>query len=203
MRRLLLWTGTDGWRAEASTADLYGDHVAASGTQLGVDPLPYRLDYRLETTARWLTRRLQVDATGTGWRRSLDLRSDGAGRWTIEASYDGDVDLPPPGGDPAAVAGALDCDLGASPLTNLMPVRRHDLHRSPDEVDFLMAWVSVPDLAVSLSPQRYETVRAAAAGAEAVVRYVGEHRDFTAELVLDADGLVVDYPGLATRVAPA
>jgi uncharacterized protein len=201
MRRLVLWSGTDGWRAEASTAELIDDHVTASGTQLGADPVPYRLDYQLETTARWLTRRLQVEATGTGWRRSLDLRSDGAGRWTIEASYDGDVDLPPPGGDPAAVAGALDSDLGASPLTNLMPVRRHDLHRSPGELDFLMAWVSVPDLAVTPSRQRYETVRAAADGAGAVVRYVGEHRAFTAELVLDADGLVVDYPGLATRVA--
>lgn len=45
-----------------------------------------------------------------------------------------------------AVRGALDCDLGRSPLTNLMPARRHHLHEHPGAAQFLMAWVSVPDL---------------------------------------------------------
>jgi hypothetical protein len=37
-----------------------------------------------------------------------------------------------------------------------------------------------------------------------VVRYVdrGRFEGFTAELPFDADGLVLDYPGLARRVRP-
>jgi Uncharacterized protein conserved in bacteria len=91
--------------------------------------------------------------------------------------------------------GALDCDLAFSPLTNLMPVRRSALHVEQGAHDFAMAWVSVPDLAVHRSPQRYEHVR------PGVVRFVSLDSDFTAELELDSDGLVVRYPRLSERVA--
>ena len=94
--------------------------------------------------------------------------------------------------------GARDCDLARSPLTNLMPVRRHRLHEKPGEVDFLMAWVSVPDLGLHPSEQRYEHVRRD--NNHAVVRYVGRHREYVGELLLDRDGVVELYPGLATRV---
>ena len=67
------------------------------------------------------------------------------------------------------------------------------------EVDFLMAWVSVPDLGMRPSEQRYEHVRRD--GDEAVVRYVGRHRDFVDDLVFDRDGVVDLYPDLARRVA--
>lgn len=192
---MVLWKGTDEWRAEVAQLELGDDRLTATGTQLGIDPLPYRVDYELETGAQWLTRRLQVTATGDGWVRRLDLRSDGAGHWESTSSVEGDVDLPSPGGDLAAVEGALDCDLAYSPLTNLMPVRRHQLDRNPGTVDFLMAWVSLPDLAVHLSPQRYQHLDTS------LVRYLSTDSDFQADLELDSEGLVINYPGLAQRVS--
>ena len=62
----------------------------------------------------------------------------------------------------------------------------------------MMAWVSVPDLGVHPSPQRYEHVSADEWGS--VVRYVGAHRSFEGLLELDRDGLVLMYPELARRV---
>ena len=44
---------------------------------------------------------------------------------------------------------ALDCDLAYCPLTNLMPVLRHRLHREPGRHDLVMAWVRLPELTVS------------------------------------------------------
>lgn len=173
--------------------------MRASGTQLGVEPVPYRLDYELEVGSGWITHSLLVRARGADWVRELRLRHDGEGSWTAEHTAEGDVGLPPPGGDVAAVAGALDCDLGLCPLTNVMPVRRHELHLRPGEVDFLMAWVSAPDLGLHPSRQRYEHV--GRRGDRVVVRYVGEHRGFVGELELDDDGLVLVYPELARRVA--
>ena len=58
------------------------------------------------------------------------------------------------------VQGALDCDLGLSPLTNFMPIRRRRLLDGGEAHEFLMAWVSVPDLGVHRSEQRYEPVDA-------------------------------------------
>jgi uncharacterized protein len=82
-----------------------------------------------------------------------------------------------------------------------MPVLRHGLHRQPGRVDFVMAWISVPDLGEHTLHQRYEHVRANSHGA--TVRYVSvedARETFTADLEFDRDGLVRHYPGLARRV---
>jgi hypothetical protein len=64
-----------------------------------------------------------------------------------------------------------------------------------------MAWVDVPSLAVSASRQLYASAdESLRLGHE--VDYSSEDRTFTARLSVDADGLVVDYPGLARRVGP-
>ena len=180
--RALVWSGVEEWLAEHAQVDVLHDGVLATGVQLGVEPEPYRLDYLLDVPHEWITRRLEIAASGAGWRRSLTLEHDGAGRWTVDGERLTDVD------------GALDCDLAFSPLTNLMPVRRSALHEHAGSEDFVMAWVSVPDLRVHASPQRYEHVR------PGVVRYVALDGDFTAELELDPDGFVVRYPRLAERV---
>ena len=155
--------------------------VSARGTQLGRG---YRLDYALDAPEDFVTRSLEVTAVGEGWSRRLLLEHDGNGAWRSNSE-----EAPP-------VAGALDCDLGFSPLTNLMPIRRHDLHRQAAAVEIVAAWVSVPELALHASRQRYEHVRAS------VVRYtdLGTHAGFTSELLVDEHGFVVVYPDLAERV---
>ena len=201
MERLLIWQGLEEWRAEAARVELDDGGVRATGTQIGADPLPYRLDYELDAAEGFVTRSLRVDAVGERWTRSLSLERDPGGEWTAEVGGDGAPELPAPGGDTAGLGEALDCDLGQSPLTNLMPVRRHALHHNPDQRDFVMAWVSVPDLSVRASHQRYEHLRRDGDGA--VVRYSSVedgHVTFTADLELDADGLVRVYPQLGRRV---
>jgi uncharacterized protein len=202
MRRLLLWRGLDAWRAEAACIELTERGVRATGTQLGVDPIPYRLDYELDASDGFVTRSLEAEATGGGWTHTLRLERD-ADIWRCEPSEEGDAPLPPPGGEVGGLGDALDCDLGFSPLTNVMPVRRHGLHERPGSAELVMAWVSVPDLGLHASRQRYEHVRGDDEGA--IVRFVdlGLFEGFTSELDLDADGLVRVYPGLARRVEGA
>lgn len=202
---LVLWSGLDEWRAEVAEIALSADGVRARGTQLGGEPLPgrpYRLDYRVEAAAGFVTRRLDVTVTGEGWTRALALTRAADGAWAC-ARADGDAALAGTAAEETRpdLDGALDCDLGRSPLTNLMPVRRHGLLRPGGPAEILAAWVDVPELTVHASRQRYEHVRAAGDGA--VVRYtdLGANEGFTADLLVGADGLVVEYPGLARRVA--
>jgi hypothetical protein len=202
--RRLHWVATDGDdRTEDMTASIGPDGLRATGVQRGGDPpLPYRLHYALHTDEWFRTRLLDARAEGDGWARTLHLTADGAGSWGCETTTEGDADLPPSGCDPAILAGALDCDLAFSPLTNFMPVRRTGLAERPGTADFLMAWVTVPSLEVLASAQRYEHVRTLPGGA--VVRFVdrGLFPGFTAELELDADGLIIVYPGLARAADP-
>jgi hypothetical protein len=171
---LLVWRGVEEWLAEACEVTLDGDRLHATGVQLGAEPHPYRVDYELTTGPDWVTERLFVRCG----ERSLDLRRTPDGAWTAN-------------GEPQShVEGALDCDLAFSPLTNFMPARR----LGSESADHVMAWVSVPDLSVRRSEQRYEPIDATH------VRFVSLDDDFTAELELDADGLVLRYPRLAERV---
>lgn len=194
---VLVWAGVDDWRAEWAAVDTSVDWFTARGVQLGLAPLPYRVDYRLFTTSDWVTDFLEVDAAGDGWKRSIRLARASDGWWSCEANVEGAAQLPDPGIHGVALTGALDCDLGFSPLTNTMPMLRHRLHEEAGDVTLTMAWVSVPDLAVHASSQRYQQVRSGPPGA--VVRYSDD--GFTADLTVDTDGFVIDYPDLAKRVA--
>jgi hypothetical protein len=166
---------------EFAEATLTPRTLTAVGVAVAVEPFPYRLDYSLETGSEFVTSKLFVEVTGEE-PRTLDLRCSPEGVWSAEGT-----ELP-------GLGGALDCDLGLCPLTNTMPVLRHDLLDGSGTADFVMAWVSVPDLAVHAAPQRYTAL------GDRVVRFESLDSPFTANLTFDADGLVVDYPRLARRL---
>jgi hypothetical protein len=197
-RRSIVWVKENHLGAEFADVTIDRTRLKASGSAIGSAPLGYHLDYWLLTGGKFVTTGLVVIARGEGWRRRLDLKRLGSGRWTARTSARGDADLPAPGGAMDAVEGALDCDLGLSPLTNTMPVLRHGLLEGGGPLEFLMAWVSVPDLHVYPSRQRYTFVRQTRD--RSVIRYESSSRDFVAELVFDQDGLCLDYPGIGRSV---
>jgi hypothetical protein len=82
-------------------------------------------------------------------------------------------------------------DLGWSPLFNSLPVLRDRLLEPGPPRDYLMRWVDVPSLAVSLSEQRYEPL------GDSIVRF--RAGKFVSDITFDADGFVVSYPGIGTR----
>ena len=105
-------------------------------------------------------------------------------------------------GTRAELGGAVDVDLAYSPLFNTLPIRRLGLHREPGEHTLPMVFVTLPELEVQDVAQTYRTVSAARRGpGHAVIAFSWD--DFAAELAVDADGLVISYPGVATRLTAA
>ena len=194
---ILVWAREGRFGAELADVSFSDQGLSATGIAIATDPEPYRLDYRLSTVPGFVTERLTVRTRGSDWSRVLDLRRAESGEWSCTTEATGAVDLPPPGGDVAAVAGALDCDLALSPLTNTMPVLRHRLHERGGPVDFLMAWVSVPDLGVHPSRQRYTFIRRGQGTRR--VRFEDLDGDFVAEIDFDEGAIVLDSPGIARR----
>ncbi|PNG23772.1 putative glycolipid-binding domain-containing protein [Streptomyces cahuitamycinicus] len=178
--RAITWEVSGSQGVETAWVQLGDGRLRARGRAVGTVPEPYWISYELQTAQGFVTRRLTVTAEAEAGSRELVLLHDGQGRWTAN-----DEPLP-------EVDGALDCDLGLCPLTNTMPVLRHGLHQAPGEREFLMAWVSVPDLAVRGSRQTYTHL------GPGRVRFASG--DFRSDLEFDEDGYVVDYPRLATRL---
>ncbi|MEU3459315.1 putative glycolipid-binding domain-containing protein [Streptomyces sp. NPDC006733] len=174
------WAVEESGGYETAWIEIDGTTLRARGRVVGTVPEPYWISYELDTAEDFVTRRLRATSDTAGGTAELDLRREPDGRWTVNGQPAPELD------------GALDCDLGLSPLTNTMPVLRHALQHRPGERDFLMAWVHVPDLVVRPNRQTYTHL-----GAERVRYASGTYR---ADLTLDADGLVVAYPGLARRM---
>lgn len=186
----LAWRGVDPDRLETAWVRPGERRLSAHGTSTTAD---YALSWRLETGPDWVTRDLLVRVAGGP---ELHLRRAAGGRWSVsgagvglDASMDGSLDA------------ALDCDLGLCPFTNTMPILRHGLHapRPAGSVDvrLVVAWISVPDLTVSASPQRYRS-DGSGAGGNARIRFDSE--GFSARFEVDVDGFVLDYPGIGHRV---
>ncbi len=138
-RRALAWVKDDPFGVEFAEISIGDDRLAAAGIAVGTAPLPYRLDYELATERDFVTAWLRVTSRGEGWCRELDLRRDETGVWSVTAGGEGAVDLPSAGGDTAPFTEALDCDLGLSPVTNMMPILRHGLVQSGGPIEFTMA----------------------------------------------------------------
>jgi hypothetical protein len=195
----LVWSGVEEWLTEVAQIELGDDRLRATGIQLGAEPAPFRVDYRLDATKGYVTSELELTATAEGWRRHLMLSHGGSGMWRAEVDDEGDVPGGPWDGELPDLSDARDIDIENSPLTNTMPILREGF-REGGSGDFVMAFVQMPTLRVVASPQRYEHVRTTEDGS--VVRYISRDGDFTAELELDGDGLLEFYPRLARRVEP-
>lgn len=192
--RAVAWVKDDPFGVEFAEIGITSTRLTAAGVAIGTAPLPYRLDYELETSADFVTARLRATSRGAGWHRRLELRRSDDGAWSIEAGSTGNVDLPPAGGEAAPLAQALDCDLELSPVTNTMPVLRHGLLHGGGPVELTMAWIAVPALSVHADRQRYRHV------APGTVRFEAVDDSFVADIALDADAIVIDYPGIARRL---
>lgn len=184
VRRVVTWRVTPNGGFETTWVEIGKSTLTARGRSMGITPYPYWLDYRLVTVDDFMTQQLDVAIESAEGTRSLDLRQQD-GRWSANGVGLADLD------------GAVDCDLGLCPLTNTMPILRFELNAKPGRHEFLMAWVAVPELTVTPSRQTYTHLSVETEGAR--VRY--ESGDFSSDLLVDADGLVVDYPQLASRIA--
>jgi hypothetical protein len=176
----------------------------ARGTQVAVDPIAYTCTYELQTDPEWATTRFDVRTEGAGWVRTLRLEL-AAGRWRATTTEQGNLDAVlaargharaglPGTEDPDLLYGAFDVDLTGSPMTNTLPIRRLNLLKAEPGVAhrISVAWVLAPSLEVVQADQIYTLLR------EGVVRFATE--TFSADLIVDDDGFVADYPTLAKLI---
>jgi hypothetical protein len=137
------------------------------------------LRYAIECDTQWRTRSAFVEGNANGAPIRFALAADGTGEW----AYDG-VSMP-------TLSGALDVDLGFTPATNTLPIRRLGLavgERAPVR----SAWLRFPELRLEPLEQTYTRE------GERRFRYhaLVDGDLFMAWLDTDEFGRVVRYEGL-------
>lgn len=197
--RSAAWVKDDPVGMEHCDLTIQGSRVTAAAVAIGSAPVPYRLDYELETEQDWVTARLVARTRGEGWSRSLMLERSRDGIWTGSRDGRGRLDEADHGIDPEMLgAEVLDVDVQYSPVTNLMPVRRLGLENVGATREFTMAWIAVPDLTIHEDGQRYRIVERQPG--QNIVRYESTDGEFEAMITCDDDALAIDYPTIARRL---
>jgi uncharacterized protein len=142
--------------------------------------------YALAVDEEWATRSAHVVGQSASGTHQVRLEGDGSGEWRID-------------GEPAPqLSGCFDVDLEASACTNALPVHRLGL-RVGERADAPAAYVRAPVLRVERLEQSY--ARLESDGDEAHYEYDAPAFDFKAVLTYDRFGFVLDYSGIAVRVA--
>jgi uncharacterized protein len=151
-------------------ARLAGTVVLSNGTT------PCSVDYEIRCDAKWRTESCQLFAQIGRRVTELFVRRDGD-VWTVNDEED------------MRLVGCEDIDLGFSPSTNLLPIRRLALAVGA-RASVRAAWIKFPELTLQMLEQTYMRLR------EDTYRYESAGGTFRRDLKVDARGFVLEYPDL-------
>jgi hypothetical protein len=142
-------------------------------TVLPLGDLPCHIDYAVAVDRQWCPRQARATITTPSGAREIVLRSHHGEGWEVDGELASHLD------------GCPDVDLGWTPATNTVPIRRLGLEVG-ETAAITAAWVRFPELDVVASEQRYQRL--------AVDRWRYTSGDYDFQLVTDpATGLVLSY----------
>lgn len=189
MERNVVWAPWTGVGLEHLKLVQNNEDILADGVVIGAEEdMPFRLRYEIRCDPGWRVRELKVlSLVDKG--KEVRILADGEGQWTTAT-----------GDALRSLNGCIDADISATPFTNTLPIRR--LMLDPGEsVDLKVAYLAVSTLQAEVEPQRYTCLKRGREGA--TYRFESLDGEFTADLPVDADGLVLDYPEMFRRIVPA
>jgi hypothetical protein len=141
----------------------------------------WAVSYMIELDPTWRTRTARITRRSRDLAATTLIEADGNGTWWVDRR------------EAPLLQGCLDLDLESSAMTNAFPVHRLDL-KDDRETSVPAAYVRAVEPVVDRLEQTYTRV------GESSYAYAAPAFDFGCRLVYDEHGLVLDYPGIATRV---
>jgi uncharacterized protein len=180
--RSVRWRPIEGEGIEHLTLGVNAAGISADSVVVGDrGGTPYGARYHIECDPQWRVRSFWIETT-TG--RRLAMASDGRGYWTAED-----------GSPRPAFDGCIDIDLAGSPFTNTLPLRRLGLAPADGTAKLQMLYIPFDSFQPLRDGQHYTCLQEGR-----LYRYEAEDRSFAADLPVDEDGLVTDYPTLFARI---
>jgi len=172
----ILWRRVDmpGHEVAELTATTAGFRLSGVAA-FAYENMPCRMEYVIRCDALWRTKSLHLQGHVGATLASLDLARSTDDSWVAN-------DTPMP-----HLLGCVDVDLGFSPSTNLLPIRRLRLAVGAS-APVRAAWVRFPELKLEVLEQTYTHT------SELAYAYESAGGKFRRDLSINASGFVVDYP---------
>jgi len=176
--KALAWQGT-----ERMTIAIGPDIIRVTSRMSGAaeEGAPFDIDYAAELRGDWSLKRITI-ASRLAPDRRIELWQPEPGIWR-------DAD----GSHLTEFDGCRFIDISLTPWTNTLPIRALDFADAAER-SIEVIYIDLPAFTPHRARQNYSRIGAS------VYRYTdAEHPGFQADIIVDGDGLVVDYPGLFTR----
>ena len=161
------------------------DALRMEGVLIADAPVPFGAHYSVAVGLDWRTSEVRIACLGGP---SLHVKSDRNGNWRDLLH---DVSLP-------LLHGCVDVDIGMTPATNTLPIRRIGL-RQGESHEILAAYIAQPDRLDGVFVPRAVRQRYTCIETDRRYIYEGLETGFLAEIEVDDAGLVLDYPAAFRR----
>ena len=142
---------------------------------------PWQVSYLLTINNRWEVQGVHIEVLSEE-DRIIQLHKNEQQQWLNEKGEH----LP-------AFDGCVDVDISLTPFTNSLPVNRLQLTRGEGH-DLKVLYIDLKQGICKKVVQRYTNK------GKGLYKYDNEDSGFTTELIVDEEGIVVDYPGIWQRI---
>jgi uncharacterized protein len=184
---IVTWQGTSRTSLEQVRLFVSDGRLRASGRLVVAPEAAFSASFEFTVARSGDVGRGLLRTTAADTERNISLGRTEDGIWLVDRGE---------GAERNEFEGALDVDVAGAVTFTALPIRRLGLHKEPATVELPVLYISMPDLKVTLVRQTYSTVSITDTGA--IINYKDTNRD--ADIVVDRDGLPVDYPGIAKRL---
>jgi uncharacterized protein len=178
--RSVFWKRSDEYSLEYCTLSKDEKSWQLSGTLILIArDEPLKVDYSATCDTHWETREAEVSVSRReGSARTMKIRVDLSRRWWVQGREQGEL------------RDCVDLDIGLTPSTNTIPIRRLNLAVGESK-ELGVSWIKFPEFRADRARQKYTRVT------EKEYKY--ESGTFAANLLVDDLGLVVSYGNIWTR----
>ncbi len=136
-----------------------------------------KINYAIRLTAAWETKAVRIAGSFDGKATDFDFQRNG----TLWTNWDGQ-----------SLADALEPDISLTPLTNTLPLRRLNIAVGESR-EISVLYFDLEAGNVDLREQRYTRL------SERQYRFETVPAGFSANIDVDENGFVLEYPGLFSR----
>jgi hypothetical protein len=177
----ILWTGQEYYSLENCLVDVTPAGVDISSVIVGkYGSILYRVEYHIKTNPDWETQYVQINSRHSNRETKLRLHKYSKDKWISEGQTILQFD------------GCIDVDIALTPFTNTLPINR--LKPGLNETqEVRVIYFDLLKQQVKAVQQQYTRID------ELKYHYENIPNDFEADITVDENGLVVDYPTLFKR----
>jgi hypothetical protein len=177
----ILWTGKEYYSLENCLADITPSGVDINSVIVGKHgSIIYRVEYHIKTNPDWETQFIQISSRHSNRELKYRLHKYSKDKWIA----DGQTIM--------LFDGCIDADIALTPFTNSLPIKRLKLDLDQTE-QVRVIYFDLLAQEVRAVDQQYTRID------ERKYHYENIPNDFAADITVDDNGLVTDYPSLFTR----